>query len=149
MMRPQTDLTKYLSSFTDRASAQKFAADAFKEIESKEPTIFFVVRQPSAQSQLKSQMLATFQTMLEYSQVSKQVRDLEDKSTGQVASGSTPRKENKVTALGQMSEVLGQFLRFAHYILISLLHEEAKSAHRYPTSLNNRSQKTNEVAIQK
>ena len=33
--------------------------------------MFFVVRQPSAQSQLKSQMLATFQTMLEHSQISK------------------------------------------------------------------------------
>lgn len=45
-----------------------------------------------------------------------------------------------------MTEVLGQFLRFAHYILICLLHEEAKSAHLYPTSFNNnRLQKTIEA----
>jgi hypothetical protein len=45
-----------------------------------------------------------------------------------------------------MTEVLGQFLRFAHYILICFLHEEAKHAHLYPTSFtNNRTQKGGEA----
>ena len=49
-----------------------------------------------------------------------------------------------------MTEVLGQFLRFAHYILICFLHEEAKYAHLYPTSFaNNRSQKSGEAPGEK
>lgn len=44
MMRPQTELSKYLTGFRDQASARKFAAEAFEAIEAKEPSIFFVVR---------------------------------------------------------------------------------------------------------
>lgn len=93
-------------------------------------------------------MLATFQIMLEHSQISKQRQDLEDKSSGQ-ASGYAPSKEyHKTVSLVQMTEVLGQFLRFAHYILICLLHEEAKSAHLYPTSFNNNRTPKNYDAVQ-
>ena len=44
MMRPQTELSKYLTSFKNKASARQFAAEAFEAIEAKEPSIFFVVR---------------------------------------------------------------------------------------------------------
>ena len=44
MMRPQTELSKYLTGLRDQASARKFAAEAFEAIEAKEPSIFFVVR---------------------------------------------------------------------------------------------------------
>lgn len=80
--------------------------------------------------------------MLEHSQISKQRQDLEDKSEASSTSGTASSKEyNKTVSLVQMTEVLGQFLRFAHYILIGLLHEEARSAHLYPTGFNNRPQK--------
>jgi hypothetical protein len=91
-------------------------------------------------------MLATFQIMLEHSQISKQRQDLEDKSEVNSSAGTSLSKDhNKTVSLVQMTEVLGQFLRFAHYILIGLLHGEAKSAHLYPTSFNNRTQKAKDV----
>lgn len=93
-------------------------------------------------------MLATLQIMLENSTISKQRQDLEDKSAENSASGGPNLKEQSKTIsllqMTNMTAVLGQFLRFAHYILICLLHEEAKSAHLYPTNFynNNKSQKT-------
>lgn len=36
-----------------------------------------------------------------------------------------------------INDVLGQFLRFLHLILICMLHEESKLANMYPTNPNN------------
>jgi hypothetical protein len=100
---------------------QEFRDKAFKFMETQEPTLFYVIRQSNNQSQLKSSVYTTLQTILESQIISKLNFELEDDA-------------NKQKSYFQMSDVLGQFLRFMHYLLIISLHEGTSNAHLYPTN---------------
>ena len=86
-----------------------------------EPTIFFIIRQPSTSDQLKSQLYTTLKIMLEHSSISKQFTDLEKVSKD--------GEDSVKKSFFQMHDILGQFLRFIHYILICSLHEGVQNAH--------------------
>jgi hypothetical protein len=66
------------------------------------------------------------QVLLEYSEISKQTMQLEkDENTKQF---------QQHLSLFNITDYLGQFLRFLHLILINHLEEQSESAHLYPTN---------------
>ena len=63
MMRPQSEFKQYLYKF--ESNEKVFTEKSFALIDNQEPTLFFVIRQPQNQSQLRSSMYATLQVLLE------------------------------------------------------------------------------------
>lgn len=104
---------------------KQFADRAFPLMETKEPTLFYVIRHSNAQSNLKSQLFSLLQALLDSSPISRQTMPLEK--------DGEPLKPKSLSTFN-LNDVLGQFLRFLHLILICCLQEEGKRAHMYPTN---------------
>ena len=78
--------------------------------------------------------------MLENSSISKQFIDLEKDKEGE---------DSVKKSFSQMHDILGQFLRYIHYILICSLHEGAQNAHQYPTQTNQWEEKKQQQQFQR
>lgn len=60
MMRTQSEFSQYLYTYEDNTKQEKdFTSKVFEVIETQEPTLLYVIRQPNNMSHLKSQMYAT------------------------------------------------------------------------------------------
>jgi len=97
----------------------------FEFIETQEPSLFYVIRNLKNQSQLKSAVILTIQTMFQNISLSTFAFDLEKEETNQI-------QDKK--SFFRMQDIIGRLLRFMHYILIFSLHEGSTNSHIYPTA---------------
>jgi len=81
MMRPQSEFKQYLYKF--ESNEKVFTEKSFALMDNQEPTLFFVIRQPQNQSQLRSSMYATLQVLLENANFHRFQMDLETEGQSQ------------------------------------------------------------------
>ena len=83
MMRQQPEFNQYLQNFENLNVQKEFMKKVFPILQKHEPTLFFVIMQDKSNSQLKSSIYATIQSLLENSQIQKSTMELEKANASQ------------------------------------------------------------------